>query len=87
MSSVAPPAVHQREGRGPQEGQKNEMYGEMTLSALSTHRKGTLTCSPLKLHGFLCSKTQGEIVDEIFVLVCLGRSFGPSKLFSHTVNR
>ena len=43
MSSVALPAVHQREGRGPQEGQKNEMYGEMTLSALSTHRKGTLT--------------------------------------------
>jgi len=62
MSSVALPAVHQREGRGPQEGQKNEMYGEMTLSVLSTHRKGTLTCSPLKLHGFLCSKTQGEIV-------------------------
>lgn len=43
MSSVALPAVRQREGRGPQEGQKNDMYGEMTLSALSTHRTGILT--------------------------------------------
>ena len=45
MGTSAPPAVQQGEVRGPQEGQKNEMYDEMTLSALSTHRKGMLTRS------------------------------------------
>lgn len=60
---MASPAAVQGEGRGPQEGQKNEVDDEMTLSAMSTHRQGMLTCSFWSCM-ISCSKTRGEIVCE-----------------------
>lgn len=76
MSTTAPPAVLWGGGKGPRESQKNEVYDEMTLSAMSTHRMGMLTCSPLKLHGFCVQRLRGKLyVDEMFALVASGEKF------------
>lgn len=85
MGTSAPPAVQQGEVRGPQEGQKNEMYDEMTLSALSTHRKGMLTCTLCM--DLVFKDSRGNCMWMKYLhLFLLGRSFDPSKLFSRTVN-